>query len=221
MIARARHMLGLVVLALGPVAPCAAAGLRWEVRERSLAATAGDAPVVTTFPFVNSGKTPVSIVRVETGCVCTVVKPHKSVYAPGEAGELTLEFVIGGRVGRQDRAFVVVTDEPGARPQELRLIVEIAELVILRSRVLFWAVGDPLAAKPATIQLVRPAQTTLQPPTCSNPGFTARLAPTNRPEIFELQVTPAGTSTPVSGTVRVNAVIDGKTHELTVFVAVR
>ena len=220
MTARLRGWLAFA-LAISPVLPCFAGSLKWEVRERQVSASAGGEPVVVKFPFVNVGAGPVSITGVETGCICTSAKPSKAVYAAGESGELLVEFTIGGRVGRQDRQLTVATGEPGEQPQELRLVVDIAELAAVRPRLIFWTVAAPAAAKSAMIHLARPAQTRLLPPTCPNPDFALLLTPTARPDTFELQITPLKTTVPTTGVVRVEAVIDGKTHALTVFAAVR
>lgn len=203
------------------VVPCTAAGLKWEVRERKISTTAGGENVAVKYPFVNTGTAAVSITAIDTGCVCTSAKASKNSYAPGESGELAVEFAIGGRVGRQDRLLTVTTSEPGAQPQELRLIVEIAELVSLRPRLIFWAVGDTAVEKIVTISLARPDQTKLQAPTSSTTDFTARVEATEQPGIFHLHVTPASVSTAVNSVVRIDAMIDGKIHSLTVFAAVR
>ncbi len=210
-----------LILASILLAPCWAAGLNWEVRERQVSTTAGGEDVSVKFPFVNSSSAPVSITHVDTGCVCTAAKPSKTTYAPGEHGELAVEFTLGGRVGRQERLLTVTTSEAGAQPQELHLVVDIAELITVRPRLVFWAVGDPAAEKTATISLARPALTRLPPPTCSSSDFIARLAPTDRPDVFQLLLTPTNLTAPTNGVVRVEAVIEGKVYPLTVFAAVR
>lgn len=198
-----------------------AAGLNWEVKEREVHTTAGSENVVMTFPFVNSGSGPIGITNVDTGCFCTTAKASKPVYAPGEHGQLTVEFALGERVGRQERLLLVKTDEPAAQPQELRLVVDIVELVTIRPRLLFWALDEAATAKTATITLARPPQTKLQPPTVSNPAFTARIDPTERPEIFLLTITPKDLSAPTNGVIRLETTTDGKPYALTVFTAVR
>ena len=215
-----RLALSLIVASLLAL-PCLASGLNWEVRERQIATTAGTAKVSASFPFENTTTAPITIVAIDAGCVCTTATTAKKTYGPGERGELAVEFTLGERFGRQDRLITVTTDAADARFQELRLIVDITELITLRPRLIFWAVGEPPVEKSATIILTQPAETTLAAPVCSTPDFTARVEPTARPDTFILHLLPKQFATPMSGTVRLDSTIAGKPHTLTVFAAVR
>ena len=48
--------------------------------------------VNTIFKFVNTGDDTLEILDVGTSCGCTTAKPEKTVYQPGEAGEIPVEF---------------------------------------------------------------------------------------------------------------------------------
>lgn len=48
--------------------------------------------VTTVFKFKNEGKAPLEILNVATSCGCTSAKPEKSIYQPGENGEIPVTF---------------------------------------------------------------------------------------------------------------------------------
>jgi|694.fasta_scaffold45551_3 hypothetical protein len=64
-----------------------------------------------TFRFRNEGKAPLIIAQVNPSCGCTVPKdwPHDPV-APGESGEITVEFNSKGSPGKIDKSISVLTN---------------------------------------------------------------------------------------------------------------
>lgn len=66
---------------------------------------------VHTFRFKNDGKAPLIISQVNPSCGCTVPKdwPHDPI-APGESGEITVEFNSKGSPGKIDKNISVLTN---------------------------------------------------------------------------------------------------------------
>jgi hypothetical protein len=66
---------------------------------------------VHTFRFKNEGKAPLIISQVNPSCGCTVPKdwPHDPI-APGESGEITVEFNSKGSPGKIDKNISVLTN---------------------------------------------------------------------------------------------------------------
>lgn len=66
---------------------------------------------VHTYKFTNEGKAPLLISQVNPSCGCTVPKdwPHEPV-APGESGEITVEFNSKGSPGKIDKNISVLTN---------------------------------------------------------------------------------------------------------------
>lgn len=64
-----------------------------------------------TFRFTNTGKSPLIISQVNPSCGCTTPKdwPQNPV-APGEAGQITVEFNSNGNSGKVDKTISVLTN---------------------------------------------------------------------------------------------------------------
>lgn len=64
-----------------------------------------------TFKFKNTGEAPLVISRVEPSCGCTTAKDWKTApYAPGESGEISIEFDTNGRPGIQKKSIQVIAN---------------------------------------------------------------------------------------------------------------
>lgn len=213
--------LAVLSRAAGATAVAGPTPLSWETTERTIVATPGQEIATCLFPFRNVSDRPVQITSVNTGCVCTTAIFPKKSYAPGESGELKIEFTLGDRVGRQERLMHVTTDAPDSAPATIKLVVEIPELALARPRLLFWKVGDPLDAKTVEITLMHPATSQLSTPTSTNSIFSARVHATPRPGIYRVEIKPSATHEPVHGVIHLPAIVEGKSRVLSVFTAVK
>lgn len=132
----------------------AAGSLRWETETQSFPAEIGQEQVVATYPFTNAGDAPVTISKATASCGCTVPTLDKTVYQPGESGELTAIFTIGSRQGHQQKTIQVLTEEgSGSTTYSLQLEVEIPVPVTLTPRVRFWRVGEDTAMQEIRVSI--------------------------------------------------------------------
>jgi hypothetical protein len=111
----------LILLAL--TAAAGAQALQWEKTTVAVEAVEGAGKVPGTFRFTNKGDATVRIRSVPASCGCVVAKPEKRDYAPGESGEIPFTYAPKGRRGVRAYKVLVVTDEKGVRPYQLRLEV--------------------------------------------------------------------------------------------------
>ncbi len=67
--------------------------------------------VVHSYKFVNRGKTPLVISQVSPSCGCTTPKdwPHEPI-APGDEGQITIEFDSKGFPGKIDKSVSILTN---------------------------------------------------------------------------------------------------------------
>ena len=74
--------------------------------------------VERVFRFTNSGTEPLVITNVEVTCGCTTPKgwPRDPVN-PGGRGEITVQFDSSHKIGRQNKAIVVVSNAVGGNSQ--------------------------------------------------------------------------------------------------------
>ena len=77
---------GLLVANAG--AQATAPGLLWEQTTLSIETDGSAQTSNLTYRFRNTGDRPVTIFSTSASCGCTIPAPAKSVYAPGESGEL-------------------------------------------------------------------------------------------------------------------------------------
>lgn len=111
----------LVLLVLAATA--AAQSLQWDQTTVAIEAVEGGGKVPGVFRFTNKGDTTIHIRSVPASCGCVVAKPQKRDYAPGESGEIPFTYSPKGRWGVRAYKVLVVTDEKGVRPYQLRLEV--------------------------------------------------------------------------------------------------
>lgn len=201
--------------------PPAAGPLAWEVTERHFTPNLGQEVIAATFPFRNASDRPVRITSINPGCVCTTATLAKDTYAPGEQGELKVEFTLGERVGRQERLIHLTTDDPAAALATVKLVVEIPEFATVLPRLLFWKIGEAPGTKTAGILLTQPETSQLGAPKSTNSTFAAQLTLTAKPGVYRLEITPSKTTETAHGVIHVPATIQGKSRTLSVFVAVK
>ena len=124
-----------------------ARALQWTGTEAGLRPQADGTMPVASYPFRNDTAAPVTITQAVATCDCTLIDLAKKTYAPGESGVLVVRFDPTGRSGTVSRTISVVTDEPGAQPQLLKLTAELPEVLSFTPRDLSWAAGEKPEAK--------------------------------------------------------------------------
>src|SRR5437660_6358689 len=104
--------------------------LAWDKTELELHPTIGDTEAVGHFKYQNKGDKTIAIKSVTTSCGCTAASA-KQTAEPGEKGEVTATFTIGGRTGTQQKAITVVTDDAMNPTTTLNLKVVIPQVLEL------------------------------------------------------------------------------------------
>jgi hypothetical protein len=81
-----------------------------------------------TFRFVNAGSQPLIITNVSTQCGCTAPKgwPRDPVM-PGARGEITISFDSAGKIGRQNKVIIVVSNAANPKANQLLLSGNVTE----------------------------------------------------------------------------------------------
>jgi len=73
------------------------------------------------FTVKNAGEAPLIIRKIQTACGCTVAKPQKTQLAPGESTPIEVTFSSGDRLGLQNKALTLITND--ARNPEITLMI--------------------------------------------------------------------------------------------------
>ena len=121
--------------------------LQWQETTLVRSAQAKDERIEATYNFANTTTNTVRILSVATSCGCTVGKPQKQEYAPGEKGSLLVSHDPEGRTGTRSYRITVNTDEDGRHADELTLQISIARQIEAGVRVAVWETGEPRTAK--------------------------------------------------------------------------
>lgn len=180
-----------------------------------------DKELIARFPFENTGSTPVRITSVKTDCSCTTSTLAKEFYAPGEKGEVVVNFDIKSRQGSQTRTIIVALDDPQQPRQILTLTAALPQILQTSTTGLLWAAGEEPVAKTIVVKTpenppVREVRARIQ-----NAALNAeveRVSPTE----FRVHVKPAAGTTNVTTTLVMDGVVEGEiVKHATAFVRVR
>lgn len=102
-----------VVALVAAILPVTCLGsLTWESMLIQMTVAPGAAQALASFPFKNTGTSPVTLVKVQPDCGCTTVELDRRAFAPGETGALKVVFTLGDRVGLHEKHIQIITDEP-------------------------------------------------------------------------------------------------------------
>lgn len=181
----------------------ARAQLTWEQTEIELHPKAGDAEAVANFKYENKGTKPIKITSAKSSCGCTVASLAKDVVEPGEKGQVTATFNIGGRTGLQQKAVTVTTDDPAQPVANLMLKAVIPVALEMQPTFVFWESGEE--PKPKTIKLKAGKDVTVTKVdvTSTSPDFATKVDKGSAPGEFTLTVTPKATTEMLNATLTI------------------
>lgn len=101
------------------------------------------------YSFQNRGDKPVDLTKLIPSCGCMTPSDPVGTYAPGQTGEITVQFKAENRIGITIETIqVYTTDSP--EPITLRLIANVPVLFRFDPENVIWGLNDPLVAKEVT-----------------------------------------------------------------------
>ncbi len=68
-----------------------------------------------TFRFTNAGEAPLLISKIETTCGCTTPNYTREPIAPGQSGEIEVEFNSAGKAGMQNKVITIYANTKNQR----------------------------------------------------------------------------------------------------------
>ncbi len=183
----------------------AQAQLTWEKTEIELHPKAGDEEAVANFKYENKGKTTVNIKNVRSSCGCTVASLKKNDVAPGEKGEVTATFKIGGRTGLQQKTVTVESDDPSQPVMNLVLKAMIAQPLELQPTFVYWQSGEALNPKKITVKVSKEVSVSKLDVSSSSPTFTTTVDKGKNAGEFVITVVPTDTSKVANATLTIKS----------------
>jgi hypothetical protein len=186
-------LFGIVVLIV--LAEGACADLKWEQTSVELHPGLSDKQAVAHFKYENVGKTAVHFKSVKASCGCTTAQTQKDEVPPGDKGEITATFNIGGRTGTQVKTVTVQTDDATT---QLTLKAIIPQLLELQPMFVTWQSGEEPKAKFITAKANKDAGIKKLDVVSSMPDFTTKVDPGSAPNEFRISVQPKDTGKPAN-----------------------
>lgn len=196
---------GIFILTV--VANAARAELKWEQTSVDLHPAIGDKQAVAHFKYENVGKTPVHFESVHASCGCTTAQTQTDQVAPGEKGEITATFNIGGRTGMQVKTVNVQTDDPDPAQANivLTLKADIPQMLQIQPAFVYWQTGEEPKPKIIVAKANKNAGIKKLDVASSTPDFTAKVDASSPPGEFRISIQPRDTSKPVYTTLTIKS----------------
>ena len=197
------RLIGIVALTV--LAQSARAELKWEQTSVDLRPKFDDKQAIAHFKYENVGSTPVHFKSVHASCGCTTAQTQKDQVAPGEKGEITATFNIGGRTGTQVKTVTVQTDDPDPAHSTtvLTLKAVITPLLEIQPALVYWQNGEEPKPKIITAKANKDAAIKKLDVASSTPDFTAKVDAGSSPNEFRISVQPRDPTKPVYATLTI------------------
>ncbi len=191
------------VFALAALVQSARAELKWEQTSVDLRPAFNDKQAVAHFKYENVGNTPVHFKSVHASCGCTTAQTQNEQVAPGQKGEITATFNIGGRTGTQVKTVTVQTDDPERSSIVLTLKAVITPLLEFQPTLVYWQNGEEPKPKIITAKANKDAAIKKLDVSSSTPDFTAKVDAGSAPNEFRISVQPRDTTKAVYATLTI------------------
>ena len=191
------------VLTLAALAQSVRAELKWEQTSVDLRPAFNDKQAVAHFKYENVGNTPVHFESVHASCGCTTAQTQNEQVAPGQKGEITATFNIGGRTGTQVKTVTVQTDDPERSTIVLTLKAVITPLLEFQPALVYWQNGEEPKPKIITAKANKDAAIKKLDVASSTPDFAAKVDAGSAPNEFRISVQPRDTTKAVYATLTI------------------
>src|SRR6476659_349254 len=191
------------VFALAALVQSAHAELKWEQTSVDLRPAFNDKQAVAHFKYQNVGNTPIHFKSVHASCGCTTAQTQNEQVAPGQKGEITATFNIGGRTGTQVKTVTVQTDDPEPSTVVLTLKAVITPLLELQPTLVYWQNGEEPKPKSITAKANKDAAVKKLDVASSTPDSTAKVDAGSAPNEFRISVQPRDTTKAVYATLTI------------------
>jgi len=172
----------------------AQAQLKWDKPVQKFDRSPEDREIEARYGFRNTGTTTITIKSLRSSCGCTTAKLEKKVYAPGESGEVTLNFRFGDRKGLYRKGVTVNTDEKTGEPTILNLVVHIHDPLTITPELVWWRRGEAREPKTAAVSAEAGESVKVTGVSSNNPHFAVSLVTGQAGKSYSVAITPTDTA---------------------------
>src|SRR3984893_7119092 len=195
-----------IVAVMAALASTARSELVWEQTLLELHPAVGDDTAIGHFKYQNKGDKPIAIKSVTTSCGCTAASAKNNA-DPGEKGEVMATFKIGDRIGTQQKAINVVTDDPTHPTTTLMLKVVIPQVLQLQPAFFSWQAGEPAKSKTIVAKAGKDISIKNLDVSSSSPDFVAKVEPGSAAGEFRINIEPKQPSQAIAATLTIKPVL--------------
>src|ERR1700730_2706059 len=181
----------------------ARADLKWERSTIELNPAVGDQQAIGHFKYQNVGKGPIRFRSVHSSCGCTVAQSQRKEAQPGDKGEITATFNIGGRTGTQIKTITVETDDPAQRVTALTLKTIIGQALVIQPTFVYWRTGEEAKSKTIIARAGKDIPIGNLDVVSSSPEFLTRVEAGSAAGEFRINVQPRQTAKPVTASLTI------------------
>lgn len=197
-------MLRALAILLVIVGTQAAEALHFEQRLIEVKPTTEATTAEATFRFTNSSDRVVTITGTQTSCGCVVAEAGRTVYQPGERGEIGAQFTVGDAGGRQEKTIVVATDHPDEPTVNLTLVIELPILPTPVPAFVTWPKGSALEPRQVFIAIPEGSTLRFTEAKSSQKSITTALSEAPGGKAWLLTLTPTDTSAPANAMIELH-----------------
>lgn len=193
---------------LGMITP-AAASLKFENTSAEITVKPGVDNAQVVFSFQNTGDEKIEIADYQTGCGClkAKLKDDKTIYEPGEKGEVIGDFDLRNLFGQVDKSIVLhlKDDEKGKPSFVLTTKITIPELLKVEPRTLNWTAGEEATPKSYKITVNQEEPLKITDVVTTNNIFIHELKTIKEGKEYEIIVTPTNVSETHFGIIKITS----------------
>jgi len=147
----------------------------------------------TSFAFTNAGDARLEIRSLKTSCGCAAATPSKTEYAPGESGEISVEFKPTAPGANQRQYITVVTNAEGPPPR-LMITANVEAFIVIEPRMIEFGVVPYRYGTTTTVTVTCPDEEfVIQNVATTSRYVSARIVPDGSPrgpKTIEVTVAP-------------------------------
>jgi hypothetical protein len=208
----------LLVFWLLLAAAAHAGRIEFDTKLREVDAQADAKTVAAEFTFTNRGDKPSKIRRYHASCSCmaAMISDGKLEYAPGESGTIRVNFDLGNLSGNVEKnVFVFIDDDADSRPSvSLVTRIRIPTVVGVEPKSISWTLDGPPDKKTVRITMNHSKPVRVTAVNCSSDIYAHQLRTIEEGKVYELDVTPRDTRSPVLGVLRIETDCDIPRHRI-------
>ncbi len=167
-----------------------------------LEAEPGELTAEVSFSVKNRGKSPVGIIRLESGCECLSVSIDHDPVPAGGVATITGLFDIKQLRGASEKRISVLVDNQ-SRPVFLTTRIEIDEIYSIEESMTSWAVGGEAVTKVVEFRVLRNRPIHILSAESKRKEVTCEVETIEEGRSYNLKLTPDSTASSLLGIVRI------------------